>query len=62
MIVFGDPFQGAPIKGYSGPIETFCKPADGVCGGNFELSTAHLSYPVDSSVSDAKALLKKWAA
>lgn len=61
VITFGDPFQGAPIKGYTGPIETFCKVADGVCGGNFELSTAHLSYPLDNSVTEAKAKLLKWA-
>lgn len=63
MIIFGDPFQGSPIKGYTGPIETYCKPGDGVCGGNFELSAAHLSYPFDGdSVTKAKADLKKWAA
>jgi cutinase len=62
VITFGDPFQGAPIKGYDGPIKIFCKIDDGVCGGNFELSTAHLSYPMDTSVAEAKALLKKWAA
>jgi hypothetical protein len=62
VITFGDPFQGAPIKGYNGPIETFCKVNDGVCGGNFELSAAHLSYPLDNSVTDAKAKLKQFAA
>ncbi|KAF2415659.1 alpha/beta-hydrolase [Tothia fuscella] len=62
VVTFGDPFQGAPIKGYTGPIKTFCKIDDGVCGGNFELSAAHLSYPFDISISEAKAELKKWAA
>jgi hypothetical protein len=62
VVTFGDPFQGAPIKGYTGPITTYCKVADGVCGGNFELSAAHLSYPFDSSVAEAKADLKKMAA
>ncbi|QDS72607.1 hypothetical protein FKW77_001605 [Venturia effusa] len=62
VVVFGDPFQGSPIKGYDGPLVTFCKPDDGVCGGNFELSGAHLSYPFDDSSAKGKALLKKWAA
>jgi hypothetical protein len=62
VITFGDPFQGAPIKGYNGPIKTFCKVDDGVCTGNFELAGAHLSYPFDNSVTEAKAVLKKWAA
>ncbi|TID27977.1 hypothetical protein E2P81_ATG00730 [Venturia nashicola] len=62
VLAFGDPFQGSPIKGYDGPLVTYCKPDDGVCGGNFELSGAHLSYPFDDSVTKAKELLKKWAA
>jgi len=44
VLVFGDPFQGASIKGYNGPIITYCKKGDGVCGGNFEISASHLSY------------------
>ncbi|KAF2398196.1 alpha/beta-hydrolase, partial [Trichodelitschia bisporula] len=44
VVVFGDPFQGAPIKGYSGPIITFCKDGDSVCTGNFVISMAHLAY------------------
>lgn len=54
--------NGASIKGYSGPIKTFCKPGDGVCGGNFELSTAHLSYPFDNTAAEAKEYLKDLAA
>lgn len=60
-MTFGDPFQGASIKGYSGPIETYCKPGDGVCGGNFELSGAHLSYSLDDTITKAKVVLKQWA-
>lgn len=62
VMTFGDPFQGAPIKGYTGPVVTYCKIDDGVCGGNFELSTAHLSYPFDNTVTEAKAELKRLSA
>jgi hypothetical protein len=62
-VTFGDPFQGSPIKGYKGPIKTFCKVDDGVCGGNFELSVAHLAYPFDGiTINEAKTQLAKWAA
>jgi hypothetical protein len=58
VITFGDPFNGAPIKGYKGPIEIYCKPDDGVCSGNFELKGAHLSYQTGKSNDVQKALLK----
>lgn len=44
MVVFGDPFDGAPIKGYSGPIKTYCASGDDVCKGEFSITLAHLSY------------------
>ncbi|KAF2670878.1 alpha/beta-hydrolase, partial [Microthyrium microscopicum] len=44
VVTFGDPFQGAKIKGYSGPIVTYCNAGDGVCTGNFELAGSHLAY------------------
>jgi hypothetical protein len=44
VVTFGDPFQGAPIKGYTGPIHTFCNDGDYVCTGNFVVGAAHLSY------------------
>lgn len=43
-MVFGDPFDGAPIKGYAGPIQTYCATGDEVCDGEFNISAAHLSY------------------
>lgn len=58
MITFGDPFNGAPIKGYNGPIEIYCKPGDGVCSGNFELTAAHLSYQGGKGSSVTTALAK----
>jgi hypothetical protein len=61
VIVFGDPFQGAPIKGYSGPIVTYCNDGDFVCTGNFVVGTAHLSY-VGSISNAAIKEMKKIAA
>jgi hypothetical protein len=49
--VFGDPFQGAKIKGYNGEIVTFCNAGDNVCTGNFEVTASHLSYSTGSSIS-----------
>jgi hypothetical protein len=57
VITFGDPFNGAPIKGYNGPVEIYCAPGDGVCTGNFELTTSHLAYIFDSTVATAKKKL-----
>jgi len=61
VVVFGDPFQGASIKGYNGPILTYCKKGDGVCGGNFEISASHLSYG-GGDTSQAIAAMKRIAA
>jgi Cutinase len=61
VITFGDPFNGAPIKGYDGPIEIYCAPDDGVCSGNFEVTAGHLSYLVDSTIPKAKNKLIEMA-
>lgn len=60
-VVFGDPFQGASIKGYKGPILTYCKSGDGVCTGNFEISASHLSYG-GNDITQAIAAMKRIAA
>jgi hypothetical protein len=60
VVVFGDPFQGAPIKGYNGPIITYCNSGDYVCTGNFEISAAHLAY-IGSPTSKAIAEMKRIA-
>jgi hypothetical protein len=53
-VVFGDPFNGASIKGFPQEnIKTLCAAGDGVCGGKFQITAAHLSYTAGGSVSDA---------
>ncbi|KAF2397846.1 cutinase-domain-containing protein [Trichodelitschia bisporula] len=45
IVVFGDPFNGAPVKDFpSENVKTFCAAGDGVCQGKFIISGAHLSY------------------
>lgn len=61
VVTFGDPFNGAPIKGYNGPIAIFCNSGDGVCTGNFELAGSHLSYGVDGSAGQAQKKLLEMA-
>jgi len=54
VVVFGDPFNGASIKGFpSDGIKTFCSAADGVCGGKFQITPAHLAYSGNGSPSQA---------
>jgi hypothetical protein len=62
VVTFGDPFNGAPIKGYSGPIATFCNKGDGVCTGNFELAPSHISYGFDTSAGLGQKKLLEMAA
>jgi len=58
VVAWGDPFQGAPIKGYSGPILTYCASGDDVCTGNFVIGFVHLSYAAGYSVQQgAKAMM-----
>jgi hypothetical protein len=61
VVVFGDPFEGAKIKGYDGPILTYCNAGDSVCTGNFVISASHLSY-TGSVAQQAVAAMKKIAA
>jgi len=45
VVVFGDPFNGASIKGFPRDgIKTFCNAGDGVCQGKFVITAAHLAY------------------
>lgn len=58
VVVWGDPFQGAPIKGYSGPILTYCASGDDVCTGNFVIGFTHLAYAAGSTVQlGARAMM-----
>ena len=44
-MVFGDPFNGAPIKGYpTSQIKTYCIAGDEVCEVEFVITSSHLSY------------------
>lgn len=58
VVVFGDPFQGAPIKGYTGPIITYCNDGDYVCTGNFVIGAAHLSYTGSVAYAAIKEMKK----
>jgi hypothetical protein len=58
VVVFGDPFNGAPIKGYpTSKIKTYCIASDDVCGGEFSIGIGHLSYTFGST-SDAVKYIK----
>lgn len=49
---------GAPIKGYDGPIMTYCATDDMVCTGNFVIGVTHLAYSAGYSVQQgAKAMM-----
>ncbi|KAF1826696.1 carbohydrate esterase family 5 protein [Dissoconium aciculare CBS 342.82] len=56
VVTFGDPFVGAKIGQYSGPIHVFCAQGDGVCNGQLDVGLAHLSY--FANVNAGVALLK----
>jgi len=47
VVTFGDPFSGAKIGQYTGPLHVFCMTGDGVCNGQLDVSFTHLSYFVD---------------
>jgi hypothetical protein len=61
VVTFGDPFNGAPIKGYNGPIEILCNADDNVCTGNFEAAASHLSYGIDNSAKIGQKKLLEMA-
>jgi len=59
VVVFGDPFNGAPIKDFpSENIKTYCMAGDGVCQGKFVITASHLAY-VGTSTSDAVRWITK---
>lgn len=61
LLTYGDPFQGAPIKDWTGPVATFCASDDGVCGGNFELALSHLAYGFGADLDKGAAALETMA-
>lgn len=40
--------NGAPIKGYNGPIRTICHDGDNVCGGYPDVGPQHLNYDMNT--------------
>lgn len=59
VVVFGDPFNGAPIKGVpKEKLKIFCNPGDGVCNGKFAISAAHMSY--GSTIGDATKAMQQF--
>jgi hypothetical protein len=62
VVIWGDPFQGALIKGYNGPIITYCASGDDVCTGNFVISFTHLAYSAGSSVQEGAKVMMDIAA
>jgi len=60
VVTFGDPFVGAKIGQYTGPVHVFCMTNDGVCNGQIDIGLAHLSY--GSDVSPAADILAAGAA
>jgi cutinase len=60
VVVFGDPFNGAPIKGFpSERLKIFCNAGDGVCDGKFAISAAHMSY--GGTIGEATKAMQQFA-
>jgi hypothetical protein len=53
--------MGAKVKGYTGPILTYCNAGDSVCTGNFVVSASHLTY-TGTVAQQAMAAMRKLAA
>jgi len=63
VVVFGDPFNGASLKGFpQDTVKTFCSAADGVCSGKFSITAAHLAYASGPSISQAASWMNQRAA
>ncbi|RDI85231.1 hypothetical protein Vi05172_g4574 [Venturia inaequalis] len=59
VVVFGDPFNGAPVKGLpKEKLKVFCNPGDGVCDGKFAISAAHVAY--GGTVGDATKAMQQF--
>ncbi|KAE9981278.1 hypothetical protein BLS_007650 [Venturia inaequalis] len=54
LALFGDPFNGASVKGIpQEKIKSWCEAKDGVCGGGLNIGMAHLAYTSNGSVKEA---------
>lgn len=58
ILTFGDPFNGARVRGYSGPIKIFCRPTDAVCGGEFKIGAGHMAYLSSNEPTQGATWLK----
>ena len=54
LALFGDPFNGASVKGIpQEKVKSWCEAKDGVCGGGLNIGIAHLAYTGNGSVKEA---------
>src|SRR6201992_1415726 len=45
LVLFGDPFNGAPVKGVAkDKIREFCNASDAVCDGKLSITAGHMAY------------------
>jgi hypothetical protein len=58
ILTFGDPFNGAKIRGWNGPIKIFCRPTDAVCGGEFKIGAGHMAYISSTEPTQGATWLK----
>jgi len=57
ILTYGDPFNGATVKGYpTDKIKIFCNASDGVCKGDFNIGSGHLSYSTGDGAKWLKTL------
>jgi len=52
IVGIGDPFNGAPVKGFSSDkVKSICYSQDGVCGGELNIGLYHGAYLTDGSAT-----------
>lgn len=60
--LFGDPFNGASVKGVAQEkIRSWCEAKDGVCGGGLVIGMAHLAYTSNGNVKEAAKWMNEMA-
>jgi hypothetical protein len=59
-VLFGDPFNGAPVKGISrDKIQDYCAASDPVCDGQLKITAGHMSYVGGDTGKAAKWMMEK---